>query len=84
MLRLESNTRAINHNVIAQCSTNNGGVGFHVREYGSLQGDLQIYSIPPRTNKHIGRSRNPIVSVTIKLPPTTKSVARFAPSIFNK
>jgi hypothetical protein len=46
MLRLESNTRAIDHNVIAQCSTNNGGMDFHVREYGSLMGDLQTHSIP--------------------------------------
>jgi hypothetical protein len=30
MLRLESNTRTIDHNVIAQSSTNNGGMDFHV------------------------------------------------------
>ena len=29
MLRLEPNTRAIDHNVIAQSSTNNGGMDFH-------------------------------------------------------
>jgi hypothetical protein len=29
MLRLESNARAIDHNVIAQSSTNNGGMDFH-------------------------------------------------------
>ncbi len=29
MLRLESNARAIDHNVITQSSTNNGGMDFH-------------------------------------------------------
>ena len=30
MLRLESNARAIDHNVITQSSTNNGGMDFHL------------------------------------------------------
>ena len=30
MLRLESNARTIDQNVIAQCSTNNGGIDFHI------------------------------------------------------
>ena len=29
MLRFESNARTIDHNVIAQCSTNDGGMDFH-------------------------------------------------------
>ena len=29
MLRLESDARAIDHDVVAQCSTNNGGMDFH-------------------------------------------------------
>jgi hypothetical protein len=41
MLRLESNTRAIDHNVIAQSSTNNGGMDFHVMDYGSLVAKMQ-------------------------------------------
>ena len=30
MLRLESNARTIDHNVITQSSTNNGGMDFHL------------------------------------------------------
>ena len=88
MLRLESNARAIDHNVIAQSSTNNGGVGFHNLEYASFATKRQIAYLSRlyhlRKNKVIGRNRKPIIAVINRLPMVKHAAANLAVSIPNR